>query len=247
MICAAALAMIAFPVCRLSGKGDLAGDGAFHQLRSHLSTRPMHHIGRARRQARVADGPHKLGRRQWRLAGRLGHEGAAGGKSGGDLPGQEVHGIVPGGDEGTDPYGLAEHDAAAVRSCDPFAEVSLALFGVVVEHISRGEKLHLCVLEGLSLLLRQKPGDLLRPLPNQPGRLVQHLRPLCAGRARPDGKSLPGRLQGQAGVLARAHGHLGHRLLVSRIVDRIYPARDEGDDSALDEHMRLMHATIKPF
>ena len=87
------------------------------------------------------------------------------------------------------PYGLAEHDAAAVRSCDPFAEVSLALFGVVVEHIRRGEDLHLCVLEGLALLQRQKPGDLLRSLPNQPGRLVQHLRPLWLGVPDQTGKA----------------------------------------------------------
>ena len=149
----------------LSGKGDLSGDGIFHQFRAHLAARPVHHIGRARGQASFAHGPHKLRSGQRSEAGRLGHEGAAGSKSGRDLPGQKVHGKVPGGDESGDAHWLAQHDAAAVRGGDPLAEVSLAFFCVIVKDIRRGEDLHFSVLEGLAHLQSQQPGDLLGSLP----------------------------------------------------------------------------------
>lgn len=120
---------------------------------------------------------------------------------------------------------------------DPLAKVSLALFCVIVQNIRRGEDLHLGVFYRLSHLQSEQLGYLFGSLPYQVSCRVQDLSSLLAGGCRPDGKSPLGSLQGQASILARAHGHLSHWLLVGWVTNDLGFAGQRDDLFSVDKHV----------
>jgi hypothetical protein len=121
----------------LSGEGDLPGDGVFHQLCSYLASRTVYHIDHSCRKTGVIDRPNEFRGGDGSAAGRFGHKSAARSQARPHLPGEKVHRIIPGGDEGSDAHGLAEDNASATGCGQPFPDVPPALFCIIVQDTSR--------------------------------------------------------------------------------------------------------------
>ncbi len=116
----------------LSGEGDLPGDGVFHQLCSHLTTRTVYHIDHSCRKTGVIDRPNEFRGGDGSAAGRFGHKSAARSQARPHLPGEKVHRIIQGVMRAATPTGWRRTRSG--RGCgQPFPDVPPALFCIIVQ------------------------------------------------------------------------------------------------------------------